>query len=476
MFNITSRLNFARTLGSTVMLGIIAAQRGIQTLTFKKQIPIVFVLILSAGISSSAQSFNDEFDGTAVSLDTSGNGVNKWHWHWYKWNVNALSGNSDDYFKMFDSLSYNGGPTVAAALSSAGYGSGPFLHQVSGGTLKLRAYPAPAALKNSIWGYPYVGSMISTERSHSFKTNTPGSVEFRYRNNTVDKGTHVAAWLLDINGNWPPEIDIVEAIRKDKSGNGPFFFTNAHGAPTGPKFLLGGSPFEFPGVTAWEDWQVFRLEWTASELIWKRNGVVTRRQANYLGSRSMYFLLTLEGASNWPGNPDSTTRWPQVAEIDYVRITEGTSPTPPPPPPPPPSGDNLVQNPGFEARMNKWSGWGGKVFTGNAHTGTYAIGSGKSTGAGQDITSGFTVGQSLTLTGWGKFTSTGTNDGWISADCLDSGGRSLGFNTTYYNSSGTAYIQKSVTFTVPANTAIIRVSAWKGTGSAWFYADDISLQ
>ena len=62
MFNITSRLNFARTLGSTVMLGIIAAQRGIQTLTFKKQIPIVFVLILSAGISSwpLAQSFNDE--------------------------------------------------------------------------------------------------------------------------------------------------------------------------------------------------------------------------------------------------------------------------------------------------------------------------------------------------------------------------------------------------------------------------------
>ena len=315
--------SFYRLARSLPFCLVLAAQRRIQTLTFKKQIPIVFMLLLSAGISSPAQSFNDEFDGTAVSLDTSGDGVNKWHWRFARWNVSALSGNSDDYFKMWDGQSYNGGPSVQSALQGAGYGSGPFLHQAS--TLKLRAYPAPAALKNSIWGYPYVASMISTELSHNFKMNTPGSIEFRYRNKTIDKGTHVAAWLLDINGDWPPEIDIVETMRTDVNGAAPFFFYNAHGAPTGPTVDYG---FDFPGVTVWEDWHVFRLEWTPSELTWMRDGVVWRKQANYLGSRSMYFLLTLEGASNWPGDPNSTTRWPQEAEIDYVRIRSDTGSPP----------------------------------------------------------------------------------------------------------------------------------------------------
>ena len=74
--------------------------------------------------------------------------MNKWYWRWYQWGTSALSGNSDYYYKMWEGQSYNGGPTVQASLQGAGYGSGPFLHQASGGTLKLRAYPAPAALSD----------------------------------------------------------------------------------------------------------------------------------------------------------------------------------------------------------------------------------------------------------------------------------------------------------------------------------------
>lgn len=66
--------------------------------------------------------------------------------------------------------------------------------------------------------------------------------------------------LLDKNGDWPPEIDVFETIRKDNSGGGPFFFSNAHGAPTGPTFLAGGSAFWFPGATAWEDWHTFKAD------------------------------------------------------------------------------------------------------------------------------------------------------------------------------------------------------------------------
>ena len=271
----------------------------------------------------------DDFD--SLSLDESTNGSEQWVGRWVRWNVNALAGNSDDYFKMWDSLSYNNGPTVATSLQRAGWGNSPFLHEASGGTLKLRAYPAPADLQSSIWNYPYVGSMISTEQS---LTMNEGFFEIRYRNKTIDKGTHVSLWLLDINGDHPPEIDIFETLSEDVNGSQHFFAYNAHGAPSGPTFVVGDSfggdqNFEFLSESEFTSWQTFRFEWNERELIWLRNGNVVRRQANYLNDRQMYFLLTMEGANVWTGDPDGSTRWPQEAEVDYIEIGQGASSTPP---------------------------------------------------------------------------------------------------------------------------------------------------
>ncbi|MCI0561334.1 MAG: hypothetical protein MN733_22845, partial [Nitrososphaera sp.] len=92
-----------------------------QTFRIVALIAVFFFISPSPTIAA----WSDEFDGTTFSLDVSGNGVNKWYWRWYKYDFNRLASNSDDYFKMHDNASYNGGPTPAAALSGTGlYGPG----------------------------------------------------------------------------------------------------------------------------------------------------------------------------------------------------------------------------------------------------------------------------------------------------------------------------------------------------------------
>ena len=52
---------------------------------------------------------------------------------------------------------------------------------------------------------------------------------------------------------------------------------------------------------------------------WTMDGKVIREHSNYLNQQKLYFLMTWDIASNWPGNPDSSTRWPAEVAVDYVR-------------------------------------------------------------------------------------------------------------------------------------------------------------
>ena len=175
-------------------------------------------------------------------------------------------------------------------------------------------------MQKSIWDYPYVGSMISTERSHSVNMGVSGFIEIRYRNKTIDRGSHISCWLLGTSNAWPPEIDIFETLKIDVNGHGPFFTYNSHGNPSNPPMT-----FDYMNATDFAAWHLLRFEWTPSTLTWKRDGAVMRTENNYLGARKMYFLVTMEGSDSWAGSPDASTRWPQEAQIDYVALTNGAA-------------------------------------------------------------------------------------------------------------------------------------------------------
>ena len=126
------------------------------------------------------------------------------------------------------------------------------------------------------------------------------------------QGLWPAFWLLEPEGKWPPEIDIIENL-----GNDP---TRAHlclhwGTGSG-----GSSCGNYNGLTA-GGWHVYGLEWTANSIRWYIDGVLRREVTNQsqIPDAPMYMLINLQIGGSWPGSPNSSTPFPADFEIDYVR-------------------------------------------------------------------------------------------------------------------------------------------------------------
>jgi len=235
--------------------------------------------------------WNDEFN--LLSLDREGDGGENWTPWFAGWNARALDGNSDKAWKC--DKDYMGGGNDPLGIT---------LHRASNGSLKLYGYETPANKLDNTYGYGYVGGMISGQRSHS---QTYGYWECRMKVN-LSQGHHWAMWLLPVDDTWPPEIDMVEVIGKETNT----VYMNAHGSPQNPP-LTTISP-----IDTW-NYHVFGFEWTPTTMRYYLDGVLRKEIPNFV-NKPMYWLMTPEIASNWPGLPDNTTTWPTTCEIDYVRI------------------------------------------------------------------------------------------------------------------------------------------------------------
>lgn len=246
--------------------------------------------------------FREEF--TALSLDPGCTGSGTWATYWCRWNVRYLSGNNDRALKADPSYRGSGGPTLAE--------HGLVTHEwTSANTLKLYGHVLPEAVRPQYGGFPYVGGMISSERSHA---QTYGYWEVRGRLTNTSTGHHWAMWLNPQDGGWPPEIDMVEVVGQ----NPRTFHMNAHG--TGRNELVWFSPHDPSG------WHTWGFLWTEDDMVWYVDGVERKRISNYV-HEPLYWLISPEIGSNWPGSPDGTTVWPMEAEIDYVRVYEAGIPS-----------------------------------------------------------------------------------------------------------------------------------------------------
>jgi chitodextrinase len=135
---------------------------------------------------------------------------------------------------------------------------------------------------------------------------------------------------------------------------------------------------------------------------------------------------------------------------------------------------NLVTNPGFENGMTGWVNWGNTlIVTGNAKSGTYSARTGLvEDGFIQTITAGIVAGGRYTFSAWGKVQSGQIET--ASLICKDSSGASLKtFDLANFNS--TSYVQKTMTITLPANTASVVIQTWKTGTNGYGYLDDFSL-
>lgn len=135
-------------------------------------------------------------------------------------------------------------------------------------------------------------------------------------------------------------------------------------------------------------------------------------------------------------------------------------------------------NPGFEEGFDVgWTGDYGNslINTTSARTGVNCLEiTPASGGRYQEITSGFVVGNTYVLSAWGQLSESAAG-AYIVIQARDTANvKLLEQNSSDISSVGT-YELKEVTFTVPANTAKLRIIAWSDGGSATVYVDDYSL-
>lgn len=209
----------------------------------------------------------------------------------------------------------------------------PASARVSGGRLKITA----ERYRTAPVGDPsYTSAKMATKSKAEFGlAGDEGKTRrFEASMKLPDGGNGVwpAFWMLpadDKYGGWPRsgEIDIMESIGKE--GN-TIHGTIHYGA--WPQHQYSEHGLTFPGgQNLNETFHRYALERQRGEIRWFLDDIEYAHITSlspYLWpfDEQFYFILNLAVGGNWPGNPTETTKFPQVLEVDYVRVYESVFP------------------------------------------------------------------------------------------------------------------------------------------------------
>ncbi len=175
-------------------------------------------------------------------------------------------------------------------------------------------------------GSSYTSARLKTQGLFSARY---GKVEARIRV-PFGQGIWPAFWMLGTNittAGWPAcgEIDIMENIGREPSIN--------HGSIHGPGYSGGNAVsglFTLPGGAKFsDDYHVFAIEWAARTITFSVDGTAYKTvtpsslpgSAAWVFDNPFFLILNVAVGGNFPGNPDSTTQFPQEMLVDYVRVS-----------------------------------------------------------------------------------------------------------------------------------------------------------
>jgi beta-glucanase (GH16 family) len=176
------------------------------------------------------------------------------------------------------------------------------------------------ARKENREGFSYTSARIKTQKLRSW---TYGRVEARIR---IPRGQGLwpAFWMLGeriSDRGWPEcgEIDVMEHINLSDRIHGTI-----HWDSLGRKYQGGTTEFSRP-----DDFHLYAVEWSPEKITWFFNETAYHTEVigKNMTSRTefhqpFFLLLNLAVGGDWPGDPDSKTRFPATMEVDYVRILQ----------------------------------------------------------------------------------------------------------------------------------------------------------
>lgn len=179
------------------------------------------------------------------------------------------------------------------------------------------------AHRESYNGMQYTSARIRTRDKGDWMY---GRVEIRAKL-PQGQGIWPAVWMLPTKDNfqWPRdgEIDIMEMVGHEPGTvHGTVHFEKNDG---GHEYI--GNPYTLQEGKFADDFNVFSIEWKLNEIQFYVNeshyftaNLSTLAPHNYPFNNTFHLIMNLAVGGIWPGNPDSTTQFPQSMVVDYVRV------------------------------------------------------------------------------------------------------------------------------------------------------------
>ncbi|GGK46964.1 family 16 glycosylhydrolase [Salinarimonas ramus] len=236
--------------------------------------------------------FSEEFDDVSL-YDGRSTGI--WKTEGY-WGWRTQSGNNEQQFYVDPAYE--------------GLGLDPF--RIENGALVITAQPAPDGIGSLIENRDYVSGMITSEQSFSSQY---GYFEIRAEM-PEGRGLWPAFWMLAIDGQWPPEIDVVEVLGHETDNlYATQHYVDERGRKTADHVARVDDLFDSA-----DGFHTYGVEWNADEVIWYFDDIEVGRAANRNVEQPMYVLANLAVGGYWPGMPNATTPFPAEMRIDSIRV------------------------------------------------------------------------------------------------------------------------------------------------------------
>ncbi|MBR9919222.1 MAG: glycoside hydrolase family 16 protein [Bacteroidetes bacterium] len=191
---------------------------------------------------------------------------------------------------------------------------------VSNGNLIIRAIKENPPYLGE---HQYTSARLVTKNKGDWKY---GRMDIRARL-PIGQGLWPAIWMLPtdtIYGGWPKsgEIDIMEYIGQEPSR---VFGTIHYG---NENWQYNSQGLELESGTFNDDFHVFSVIWNENCIQFQMDGInvgdpntrSTTLPQTFPFDQRFHMLLNVAVGGNLPGNPDATTSFPQVMQVDYVRV------------------------------------------------------------------------------------------------------------------------------------------------------------
>jgi hypothetical protein len=181
---------------------------------------------------------------------------------------------------------------------------------VADGTLKLTAKRENYCAHSKC--FSYTSGMVATHP----RLGTGFTTRYGYLEASIKmpkgKGLWPAFWTLPWPVAHPPEIDITEVLGDSITTHRMHYHYDDNGTDRSV-----GKNYVGPDLSA--DFHTYAVDWRPGLIVWYFDGVEVFRTTQSVSGDPMYLLLNL-AVDGWAGPPDSSTPFPAVMEVDWVRV------------------------------------------------------------------------------------------------------------------------------------------------------------